>query len=196
RVLGAEVVRVPAGLTIEIIGDVDARAKADGALHLNQFENDANFKVHLKYTAKELDEQLMSMGLKPSCIIGALGTSGHMGAISMYFKSKYGDDVRIIGVEPAPNEVIPGIRRVETGMKWFHWVKFDEIVDVKRDEAIEGVIKIARNEGLLIGLSAGAVVHAFTRIAERPGVYVLVFPDSGYKYVEQFEEYFTTKTPS
>lgn len=191
KVLGAEVVRLPVGLTVEAIGQVDAQAKEEDAAHLNQFENDANFKVHLKYTAREIDEQLESVGLKPTVIIGGLGTSGHMSAISFYFKSKYGDQVRIVGVQPAPNEVIPGIRRIETGMKWYHWVKFDEIVDVKQVEAIEAAINIARREGLLIGLSAGAVAHAFNKIAAEEGVYVLVFPDTGYKYAEQFENYFT-----
>ncbi len=143
--------------------------------------------MHLKYAAREIDEQLMSIGLRPTHIIGGIGTSGHMSAIAFYFKSKYGDDVKIIGVQPAPNEVIPGIRRVESGMKWIHWVRFDEIVDVERDEAINGSINIARREGLLIGLSAGAGVHAFTKIADEEGVYVLVFPDTGYKYAEQFE---------
>ncbi len=190
KVLGADVVRVPVGLTVEAIEEVDAKSKSEGATHLNQFENDANFKVHLKYTAKEIDEQLESRGLKPNYIIGGLGTSGHMSAISIYFKSRYGDSVKIVGVQPAPNEVIPGIRRVETGMKWIHWVDFDQVVDVKRNEAIEGALTIARKEGLLIGLSAGAVFHAFTKIAEDKGVYVLVFPDTGYKYAEQFEEYF------
>jgi len=190
EVLGAEVVRLPVGLTVEAIGQVDFQAKADNATHLNQFENDANFKVHLKYTARELDQQLQSVGLKPSCIIGGLGTSGHMSAISFYFKNRYGDDVKIVGVQPAPNEVIPGIRRVETGMKWLHWVDFDEVVDVKQVEAIEAAIGIARKEGLLIGLSAGAVVHAFNKISKDDGVYVLIFPDTGYKYAEQFENYF------
>ncbi|MEM2756221.1 MAG: pyridoxal-phosphate dependent enzyme [Candidatus Bathyarchaeia archaeon] len=190
KVLGADVVRVPVGLTIEAIGEVDARSRAEGATHLNQFENDANFKVHLKYTAKEIDEQLESRGLKPDCIIGGLGTSGHMSAVSIYFKSKYGDTVKIIGVQPAPNEVIPGIRRIETGMKWVHWVDFDQIIDVKKNEAIEGALTVARREGLLIGLSAGAVFYAFAKVAEDKGVYVLIFPDTGYKYAEQFEEYF------
>lgn len=192
-VLGAEVIRLPVGLTVEALGIVDAEAKAHGGSHLNQFENDANFKVHLKYTAREIDEQLKSLGLQPTCIIGGLGTSGHMSAIAFYFKSKYGDNVKIIGVQPAPNEVIPGIRRIETGMKWLHRVRFDEIVDVTQSEAIEGVIKIARNEGLLIGLSAGAVVNAFQKIAENRGVYVLIFPDSGYKYAEYFEKHFFEK---
>ena len=190
RVLGAEVVRLPVSLTVEAIEQVNSEAKANKSTHLNQFENDANFKVHLKYTARELDQQLQSVGLKPSCIIGGLGTSGHMSAISFYFKNKYRNDVKIVGVQPAPNEVIPGIRRVETGMKWFHWVDFDEVVDVKQVEAIEAAISIARKEGLLIGLSAGAVVHAFNKISKDEGAYVLILPDTGYKYAEQFENYF------
>jgi len=189
EVLGAEVVRLPVGLTVEAISQVEKEAEADNAAHLNQFENDTNFKVHLKYTAREIDKQLSSLSLKPTCIIGGLGTSGHMSAISHYFKTKYGDSVKIVGVQPAQNEVIPGIRRVETGMKWFQNAQFDEIIDVKQTEAIEGAIKIARKEGLLIGLSSGAVVHAFQKVAEEKGVYVLVFPDSGYKYAEQFEKY-------
>ncbi|MEM3055393.1 MAG: pyridoxal-phosphate dependent enzyme [Candidatus Bathyarchaeia archaeon] len=189
EVLGAEVSRLPVGLTVESISQVDAEAKADKAAHLNQFENDANFKVHLKYTAKEIDEQLKSLKLKPTCIIGGLGTSGHMSAISIYFKNKYKDRVKIVGVQPAPNEVVPGIRRIETGMKWYHQASFDEVIDVKQAEAVGGAIKIARKEGLLIGLSAGAVVHAFQKIAEEEGVYVLVFPDSGYKYAEQFKKH-------
>jgi cysteine synthase/O-phosphoserine sulfhydrylase/cystathionine beta-synthase len=193
EVLGAEVVRMPVSLTVEAIGDVDFKAKVEGATHLNQFENDANFKVHLKYTARELDEQLMSVGLKPDCIIGGLGTSGHMSAISIYFKNKYGGAVEIVGVQPAPNEVIPGIRRIETGMKWIHWVEFDRIVDVSLREAVEGAITIARREGLLIGLSAGAVVSAFNKVARDEGVYVLIFPDTGYKYAEQFEKYLSNQ---
>lgn len=117
-----------------------------------------------------------------------------MSAISLYFKSKYRDNVKIIGVQPAPEETIPGIRRIESGMEWYHWVKFDEIIDVKKEEAVEKSIEIARKEGLLIGLSSGAVVQAFTKIAEEKGVYVLVFPDTGYKYAEQFEEYLTKTT--
>ncbi|MEM0357730.1 MAG: pyridoxal-phosphate dependent enzyme [Candidatus Bathyarchaeia archaeon] len=193
NVLGAEVIRMPVSLTVEAVNQVDAEAKAHDATHLNQFENDANIKVHLKYTAREIDQQLAGLGLKPTCIIGGIGTSGHMSAIALYFKAKYGDDVKIVGVQPAQNEVIPGIRRVETGMKWIHWTKFDEIVDVKQSEAVEAAIKIARKEGLLVGLSSGAVVYAFQKIADEKGVYVLVFPDSGYKYAEQFEAHLKTR---
>jgi cysteine synthase/O-phosphoserine sulfhydrylase/cystathionine beta-synthase len=190
KVLGAVVVRLPVGLTVEAINQVDNEAKRDEAAHLNQFENDANFKVHLKHTAREIDEQLASLGLKPSCLIGGLGTSGHMSAISFYFKTKYKNNIKIVGVQPVSNEVIPGIRRIETGMKWYHWAHFDKIIDVTQREAIEGAIQIARREGLLVGLSAGAVFSAFNKIKEEQGVCVLIFPDTGYKYAEQFENYF------
>jgi cysteine synthase/O-phosphoserine sulfhydrylase/cystathionine beta-synthase len=190
RALGAEVARVPVSLTVEAIAEVEASARRDGATHLNQFENDANFKVHLKYTAREIDQQLESIGIKPDYVIGGLGTSGHMSAISFYFKSKYGDSVKVVGVQPAQGHVIPGIRRVESGMKWIHMVEFDEIIDVTLDEAVEGAIEVARKEGLLIGLSSGAVFKAFRKLSPERGNIVLIFPDSGYKYAEQFEEYF------
>lgn len=195
KALGAEVVRVPTSLTVEAIERVEAEASQSGATHLNQFENDANFKVHLRYTAKELDLQLRERGIKPSCIIGGVGTSGHMSAISFYFKSRYGD-VKIVGVQPAPDEVIPGIRRVETGMKWIHWVEFDQIVDATLEEAIEAVLDVARREGLLIGLSSGAVVHAFRSLEKPAGNYIMVFPDSGYKYFEQLGDYMARKGSS
>ncbi len=197
KVMGAEVVRMPKPLTVDFIEDVDRDAKRDGAAHLNQFENDRNFEVHLRYTAKELDLQLSSKGILPRAIIGGIGTSGHMSAISLYFKSKYRGKVKIVGVQPAPGHTIPGIRRVETGMKWIHITEFDEIVDVTRDEAIEAAIRIARSEGILIGLSSGAVTRAFEKLLEEgkleEGDYVLVYPDNGLKYAEQFTEYLKKK---
>jgi len=148
KVLGAEVVTLPVGLTVEAVGQVDSGAKANKATHLNQFENDANLKVHLKHTAKELDDQVRSLGVKPSCIICGLRTSGHMSAISFYIKNKYKGEVEIVGVQPAPSEVVPGIRGMETGMKWYHWMHFDKVVDVKQTEAIEGSIHMALKEAL------------------------------------------------
>ncbi|MEM4035174.1 MAG: pyridoxal-phosphate dependent enzyme [Fervidicoccaceae archaeon] len=194
RVLGADVVRVPVNLTIEAVREVEEVSKRDGAVHLNQFENDANLEVHLKQTARELDEQLASVGLRPTHVIGGIGTSGHMSALALYFKSKY-RDVKVVGVQPAVGETIPGIRRKETGMKWIHWVEFDEIVDVTQAEAIEGALRVARGDGLIVGLSSGAVVKAFEEVSRRdgPGAYVLIFPDSGFKYVEYFERHFTAR---
>ena len=194
RILGAEVVRVPTSLTVEALELVEESAKRDNAVHLNQFENDANFEVHLKYTAKEIELQLKNLGINPTCIIGGLGTSGHLSAIAFYFKNRYKGKVKVVGVQPAPGETISGIRRVETGMKWIHWVEIDEIVDVKLSEAVKEAINIARSEGILIGLSAGATVHALKKLNPSKGVYILIFPDLGYKYFEQFVKYMQHST--
>ena len=197
RVMGAEVIRVPKSLTVEFVDEVDLDARRDKALHLNQFENDYNFEVHLRYTAKELDLQLKSIKVKPRALIGGIGTSGHMSALTFYFKNKFRGGIEVYCVQPAPNHVIPGIRRVESGMKWIHWVKPDKIVDVERDEAIRESINIARNEGILVGLSSGAVVAGFKKLLEEDAIedgdYVLIFPDHGFKYVEQFEEYLSKR---
>ncbi len=81
-------------------------------MNLNQFENDDNFEAHYMYTAREIDEQLKSIGKKPKAIIAGIGTSGHIGGLAKYFKERY--DTQIIGVVPAKGEKIPGIKRLET----------------------------------------------------------------------------------
>ncbi|MEB3780307.1 MAG: PLP-dependent cysteine synthase family protein [Desulfurococcales archaeon] len=192
KVLGAEVVRVPKRITVEFVEDVDREARRDGSLHLNQFENDANFEVHLRYTAKEIDYQLMGAGIRPRAIIGGIGTSGHLSAIAFYFKNKTRNSIEVYAAQPKPGDTIPGIRRIESGMKWIHWVEIDDIIDVARDDALREMINLARSEGLLVGMSSGAVIAAFKKLRERgiqEGDYILVFPDHGCKYVEQLSEY-------
>jgi cysteine synthase/O-phosphoserine sulfhydrylase/cystathionine beta-synthase len=193
RIMGAEVQRVQKSLTVEFVGDVDELAKRERGIHLNQFENNSNLKVHLRYTAKELDLQVREASLKLRGIIGGVGTSGHLSALSLYFKNKYGDNVKVYGAQPAPGNVIPGIRRVESGMKWIHYVNIDKVLDVTSREAIEQAIRIARSEGLFVGLSSGAVMAAFEKLkkngALQEGDYVLIFPDHGFKYIEQFATY-------
>ena len=193
KVMGAEVVRKPKTLTVEFVDEVEEDARKDNAVHLNQFENDYNFEVHLKYTAKEIEIQSRSAGFIPTAIIGGIGTSGHMSAIAFYFKNRFRGHTRIYCVQPVEGHVIPGIRRIESGMKWIHMVNVDKIIDVERDEAIREAINIARTEGILVGLSSGAVTAGFKKLVEEgdlsEGNIVLVFPDHGFKYFEQFEDY-------
>lgn len=193
KTLGAEVIKTDfEAISPEMINMVRKIAIKESALNLNQFENDNNFEAHLKFTAKEIDEQLKSIDSSPpKAIVAGIGTSGHIAAISRYFKEKYGDRVKIIGVVPAVGEKIPGIKRLETKPKWFFLEKIDKVVEVSRKEAIKEVIWIARKEGLLIGLSAGAVTHGFKVVRDvyGPGVYVLVYPDDIFKYIEAVKSY-------
>ncbi len=190
RVLGAEVV-VTDFETIDqkMVEFVKGEARKAGATNLNQFENDDNFLAHYSVTAKEIEEQLRSIGKEPDVLIAGIGTSGHIAGMAKYLKERY--DTKVIGVVPAKGEKIPGIKRLETRPKWYFQVEIDRVVEVTRSEAIEGSIGVARRDGLLIGLSSGAVVKAYERVSEEfgDGTYVLIFPDDGFKYVEVFESY-------
>ncbi len=200
RILGAEIIRTDyESINKELVDLVKRDAARDHAINLNQFENDDNLEAHLKYTAPELDEQLRSIGRSPpGVIIAGIGTSGHISGLSMYFKEKYGDRVKVVGVIPAKGSSIPGIKRLDANPKWLRTAKIDHIVEVSLDEAVEAALMIARKEGLLIGLSSGAVVGAFTKVRETydHGDYVLIFPDDIFKYVEIFDEYFSRKSGS
>ena len=197
-VMGAEVHRVPKRLTVEFVDDVDRIAREARGVHLNQFVNDYNFFAHLRYTAKELDLQIRHGGLRLRGVIASLGTSGHFSALSLYYKSRYGEHIKMYAVQPAPEEVIPGTRRIETGMKWIHLVSYDRVIDVRLEEAIREAIQVARSEGLFIGLSSGAVVAGFKKLLEEgaleKGDYVAVFPDHGFKYIEQYSKYLEKRT--
>jgi cysteine synthase/O-phosphoserine sulfhydrylase/cystathionine beta-synthase len=192
KIFGADVIRSQKSLTIELVNDVEEIAGKEGATHLNQFYNDANFEVHLRYTAKELELQFKEVGIEPRAVFGGLGTSGHLSAISFYFKNRF-RGVKIYGVVPAPNTSIQGIRRVESGMRWVHYVEIDDIIEVTPEEAVEGVLEIVRNEGIFVGLSSGAVYVAFKKVVKEEklsgGDYILIFPDIGFKYVEQILKY-------
>jgi len=195
--LGAEVVRKQVPITTAMINSVLQEAGRDGAVVLNQFENDLNFIVHLKYTAKEIDYQLRSIKTTPNAVIGGLGTSGHVSAISVYFKNRY-ENVKIFAVQPSEESIIPGIRRVETGMKWIRIARIDKIIDVSLEEAFQGIIHVAKKDGILIGFSGGAVIHALNELisnGEVEGDVVAVIPDHGVKYIELMQSILTKTCP-
>ncbi|PCN51072.1 cysteine synthase [Candidatus Geothermarchaeota archaeon ex4572_27] len=186
RVLGAEVVRTGFDAIDERFWRmVEDEARRSGATNLNQFVNDANYEVHYEYTARELVGQLRSADISPACVVAGIGTAGHISAISRRLKREF-RGVRIVGVQPSRGSYIPGIKRLETGQKWICDAEIDEVVDVSLEEAIRGVVEVARAEGLLVGLSSGAVYHAYKLVAREDGAYILIFPDDIFKYLEYF----------
>jgi len=199
KFLGAEVVRTNyQTIDLDIINYVCKEAARDNALNLNQFFNDDNFEVHYLTTARELDLQVSAAtGRPPDVIVAGIGTSGHLAAIIKYFNEKYGaGKVRFVGVVPAQGDSIPGIKRLETKPKWIETYKPDVVVEVRKVEAVEKCREVALREGLLIGLSSGAVMvgleEAIKIFGDR-GTYVTVFSDDGFKYVEVFSKYLEGK---
>ena len=190
RVLGAEVVKVDRDSIDEGFWRwVRDNATRDGAINLNQFENTDNPEGHYYFTGGEIVDQFMSIGRRPRVLIAGIGTGGHVTGIARRLRDAFGD-VYVVGVEPAINNVIPGIKRLESGTRWAREV-VDEVIDVSLEEAVDGVIRVARNEGLLIGLSSGAVFQAFLKVRERLGdvTYLLIFPDDIYKYIDIIDRF-------
>jgi len=123
--------------------------------------------------------------LRLAGVAGGIGTSGHMSAIAFYFKHRLGG-VDVILSQPAPGEVIPGIRRRETGMLWLSTLDVDySLYDVTLEEALEVMEEVARSDGLFIGPSGAAALSALRKHCEEKGCngdYVAVIPDTGLKY--------------
>lgn len=180
EVLGVEHQVLDVTLTVEALEHLEKDIR-EGAVHPNQFENDLNFLIHFK-TAVEIDWQLAQVGGRPTHVVASIGTSGHLSAVGFYFGVKYG--ARVVAVQP--KDWIPGIRRVESGMKWVRCIDA-ELREVSLREALEGVRHFARSHGLLIGPSAGAVYTAFRQLDEG-GTYLLVFPDHLFKYLPLLEK--------
>jgi len=177
------------GNTSTILPEVINEARRLGLSHPNQFSNPANYMIHHNTTAREIDEQCRIAGFKPKYIIGAVGTAGHMTGISMYFKEKYGNEVKIIAVQPSVNSSIPGIKRINGSNPFSELLKVDQIIDVTREQALIGVTKVARSDGLLIGLSSGAVAYAAMNLNIDDAV--LIFPDDAWKYIDELSNELT-----
>lgn len=184
--LGAEVLESDKPLTVEALFEVEEVARRRQGIHLNQFYNDANFAVHVRYTGRELDYQLRSIGLKPSLLVAGVGTSGHLSGTAFYLKNRY-PGLRVMAVQPARGDRIPGLRRAETGVKWLRYARPDRLVDVSLDEAMEAVRLVAREDGLLVSPSAGAAVAAYLREGSGEAA-VIIVPDTGFKYPSFFPQ--------
>ncbi|QKQ99296.1 cysteine synthase family protein [Metallosphaera tengchongensis] len=184
KILGTTVIEAGKS-TNDLIPLVKSFSMTSGSYHLNQFNNPINVKAHFETTAKEIDEQLNSVGKTPERIIATMGTGGHIAGISKYFKEKYGDAVEIIGVQPAENDRIPGIKR-QTGDTLSSGAKIDRIMDITSKEAVSGVLSVARSSGILIGISSGATVAAYEKISDQK-TSILIFPDDGFKYLDEIE---------
>ncbi len=158
----------------------------------NQFNNPENPASHKFSTGPEIWEDT---GGKIDIFVAGVGTGGTLSGVGNYLKSK-NPQMKVIAVEPAASPVlsegkagahqIQGIgagfvpKTLDTGV-------YDEIIPVKDNDAFAVGREIARLEGLLVGISAGAALWAATRIAECPEnngkVIVTIFPDTGDRYL-------------
>ncbi|MDF2504928.1 MULTISPECIES: cysteine synthase A [Clostridium] len=194
KALGAELVLTPGpeGMKGAIKKAEELAKENPNSFIPQQFKNPNNPEIHKKTTAEEIWRDTDG---KVDIFIAGVGTGGTVSGVGEGLKSK-NPNIKIIAVEPFDSPVLSGgkpgphkIQGIGAGFipDTFNAEVIDEIFQVKNEEAIETSREIAKNEGLLVGISSGAATFAATQIAKRPEnkgkKIVVLLPDTGERYL-------------
>ena len=180
----------------------ELRESIPGSIILQQFENAANPARHYATTGPEIWEQT---GGEVDIFVAGVGTGGTVSGVGKYLKEKK-PGVKVIAVEPKSSPVLNGgqsgphkIQGIGAGFvpATYNADVVDEVFDVENDDAIRTGRQLAKSEGLLVGISAGAAAFAAAEIARRPEnkgkKVVVLLPDTGERYLSTvlyaFEDY-------
>jgi cysteine synthase A len=204
KALGANLVLTPGaeGMKGAIAKAIELKNSNPNAVLLQQFENPANPEIHKKTTAQEI---LRDTGGKIDIFVSGVGTGGTVSGVGEVLK-KHNPNIGIIAVEPKDSPVLSGgnpgphkIQGIGAGFipKTYNPAVVDEIVSVSNDDAIRTSRELAKQEGLLVGISSGAAAYAAVQIAKRKGnegkTIVAILPDTGERYLSTvlfaFDEY-------
>jgi cysteine synthase B len=159
------------------------QVKKGGTLMLDQFGNSDNWRAHYETTGPEIWQHTNG---SITHFVSAMGTTGTIMGTSRYLKEQ-NPSVRIMGVQPAEDASIPGIRRwpKEYLPAIFEPERVDMIFDVNQEEAEEMARRLALEEGVFAGASSGGACAAACRLANRldTGTIVFVLCDRGDRYL-------------
>lgn len=181
---GAKVILTPAARTIEYSRELAEQMAVQEGYHiLNQFGNPDNYKIHYKTTGPEIWRDTHGA---ITHFVSAMGTTGTIMGVSRYLKEQ-NSDVQIVGTQPTDGACIPGIRRwsPEFLPKIFERERVDRILDVSEADARSFTKRLAREEGILAGMSSGGALSAAVRLAGdlKEGVIVFIVCDRGDRYL-------------
>lgn len=158
----------------------------DKFYYADQYSNPNNWKAHFETTGPEIYAQTEG---RVTHFVVTLGTSGTLMGVGRYLKSRSAN-IKIIEVQPdAAFHGLEGMKHMESSIvpEFYDPAFADRKMVVRTEDAYRAVVQLAREEGLLAGISSGAALHAARIVArENPqGVVVTLFPDSGIKYLSE-----------
>lgn len=183
---GAEILLTPGRLgTDGAIEEVYrmARENPEAYFMTDQFNNEANWQAHYHGTAREIWEQT---GGRVSMAVVTMGTTGTVVGISRGLK-KYNPDIRIVGVEPYLGHKLQGLKNMKESYcpEIYDKSCLDKKVNIDDEEAFEMTRRLAREEGLFVGMSSGAAMAIARKEARNmaEGTIAVIFPDGGERYL-------------
>jgi cysteine synthase B len=184
RAYGAKLILTPAAKTIEYSRQLAEEMAATGEYFtLNQFDNPDNWRMHYKTTGPEIWKDTNG---EITHFVSAMGTTGTIMGVSRYLKEQ-NPNVQIVGTQPTDGSKIPGIRRwsPEFLPKIFEGGRVDRTIDVSQDEATKLTRRMAREEGILAGMSSGGSLFAALKVASEleSGTIVCITCDRGDRYL-------------
>jgi cysteine synthase B len=156
--------------------------------YANQYDNPANWQAHYRTTGPEITAQ--TRGLLTHFVAG-LGTSGTLTGVGRYLR-EFNPSIEIVGVQPDQAlHGLEGLKHMPTALRpgIYDPAFADRLIEVRTEDAHAMVRRLARQEGLFVGISSGAVAVAALRLASEmeSGMVVTLFPDAGYKYLSDRE---------
>ena len=203
---GAEIVLTPGadGMPGAVTKAEELTAEIPNAVMPQQFKNPANPKIHRETTAQEIWRDTDG---KVDIVVGGVGTGGTITGLAQALKEK-NPEIKAIAVEPATSPVLSGgekgphkIQGIGAGFvpEVYDADLIDEVIPIKDEDAGAYLLKLAREEGILAGISSGAATRAAVELAQREEnkgkQIVVILPDTGERYLSVgwvFEEIYKT----
>lgn len=181
---GAKVILTPSERTIEYSRELaEEMAAKEGYYLLNQFANEDNYMMHYRTTGPEIWRDTNG---EVTHFVSAMGTTGTIMGVSRFLKEQ-NPSIQIVGTQPTEGSCIPGIRRwsEEFLPKIFDPKRIDRTMDVRESDARTFTKRLAREEGILAGMSSGGALSAAIRLSEEieSGVIVFIVCDRGDRYL-------------
>ncbi|GAB6928045.1 cysteine synthase A [Paenibacillus sp. JCM 10914] len=196
RAFGAELVLTPGseGMNGAVKKAEEILKENAGFFMAEQFKNQANVKIHRETTGPEIVEAIQSVGGSLDAFVAGIGTGGTITGAGEVLKSEF-PGIKIVAVEPAASPILaggkPGPHKIQgIGANFIPDILnqeiYDEIVHVENDDAFETSRRVAKEEGVLGGISSGAAVYAALKVAKELGKgkrVVAVIPSNGERYL-------------